>query len=161
VEVGRSIVLDANILMRAVLGKKVRQIISEHAGHVAFYTPQVAYDDVRRHMPTVFTKRGWTDDQLAMAFAVLDTLEPVVHAVEDKFYESKRSAALARIEKRDPDDWPILATALVLDCPVWTEDNDFFGTGVATWTTDRVEIYLADDGPGARTDRLIEVRSAT
>ena len=28
-------------------------------------------------------------------------------------------------------------------CPVWTEDTDFFGTGIATWTTDRVELYLA------------------
>ncbi|WP_415630048.1 PIN domain-containing protein [Nocardioides dubius] len=33
---------------------------------------------------------------------------------------------------------------MALDCPVWTEDQDFFGAGVPTWTTDRVEIYLAD-----------------
>jgi hypothetical protein len=26
---------------------------------------------------------------------------------------------------------------------VWTEDSDFFGAGVATWTSDRVELYLA------------------
>lgn len=38
---------------------------------------------------------------------------------------------------------PILACALALDCPVWTEDTDFFGAGVATWTTDRVALYLA------------------
>jgi len=25
---------------------------------------------------------------------------------------------------------------------VWTEDADFFGTGVATWTTSRVRLYL-------------------
>jgi predicted nucleic acid-binding protein len=43
---------------------------------------------------------------------------------------------------RDPDDWPIVAVALLLDFPIWTEDQDFFGTGVATWTTDRVELYL-------------------
>ena len=97
---------------------------------------------MRRHLPTVLTKRGWTDDQLATAFGVMGALEPVVHAVEEEFYESKRSAALARIEKRDPDNWHILAVALVLDCPVWTEDNDFFGTGVPTWTSDRVEIFL-------------------
>ncbi|WP_425955929.1 PIN domain-containing protein [Xylanimonas sp. McL0601] len=47
-EIDRSIVLDANILMRAVLGRKVRQIVTEHAGHVAFYAPRVAYDDARR-----------------------------------------------------------------------------------------------------------------
>lgn len=35
-----------------------------------------------------------------------------------------------------------LAAALTFDCPIWTEDTDFFGCGVATWTTDRVEFYL-------------------
>lgn len=29
-----------------------------------------------------------------------------------------------------------------LKCDIWTEDADFFGTGVATWTTSRVEIFL-------------------
>jgi hypothetical protein len=35
----------------------------------------------------------------------------------------------------------------MLGCPIWTEDTDFFGCGVATWTTDRVEIYLAEGVP--------------
>ncbi|HIW30402.1 MAG TPA: hypothetical protein H9987_10410 [Candidatus Luteococcus avicola] len=52
--------------------------------------------------------------------------------------------ALARIASRDEAVLPILAAALVLDCPVWTEDKDFFGTGVPTWTTDRVELYLVN-----------------
>lgn len=45
----------------------------------------------------------------------------------------------------DANDWPVLACALVIGCPVWTEDADFFGTGVATWTSDRVELYLTSD----------------
>ena len=40
------------------------------------------------------------------------------------------------------EDWPVLACALALECPIWTEDRDFFGTGVATWTSDRVELFL-------------------
>ena len=51
--------------------------------------------------------------------------------------------ARERIGRRDEDDWPILASALAFDCPIWTEDADFFGCGVATWTTDRVELYLS------------------
>jgi hypothetical protein len=34
--------------------------------------------------------------------------------------------------------------------PFWTEDRDFFGTGVATWTSDRVEIYLRQPSPAFR-----------
>lgn len=51
--------------------------------------------------------------------------------------------ARARIEHRDERDWPGLAAALLMNCPIWTEDQDFFGTGIPTWTTATVEIYLA------------------
>jgi predicted nucleic acid-binding protein len=50
--------------------------------------------------------------------------------------------AMARIGQRDQADWPAVAGALQFDCPVWTEDEDFFGSGVATWTTATVEIFL-------------------
>jgi hypothetical protein len=30
----------------------------------------------------------------------------------------------------------------MLSFPVWTEDRDFFGSGIATWTTDPVELHL-------------------
>lgn len=58
--------------------------------------------------------------------------------------EDMKPVARARIARVDPDDWQVVASALVLDCPIWTEDRDFFGTGVP-WTTDRVELYLAGD----------------
>jgi predicted nucleic acid-binding protein len=70
-----------------------------------------------------------------------------VRPVVEEIYESRRAEALSRIEARDPDDWPILAAALALDCPLWTEDQDFFGAGVPTWTTDRVELYLDGGDP--------------
>jgi len=41
------------------------------------------------------------------------------------------------------NDWPGVAAAMVLDCPIWTEDQDFLGSGVATSTTATVEIYLS------------------
>ena len=51
--------------------------------------------------------------------------------------------ARALIGHRDERDWPGLAAALLMNCPIWTEDQDFFGTGIPTWTTATVEIYLA------------------
>ena len=52
--------------------------------------------------------------------------------------------ARERLGERDPEDWPILASSLAVGCPVWTEDTDFFGCGVPTWTSSRVEMYLRD-----------------
>ena len=66
----------------------------------------------------------------------------LVDWVSVEFYGDFEQDARRRLGTRDPDDWPILAAALALDCPIWTEDADFFGCGVATWTSSRVEIFF-------------------
>jgi predicted nucleic acid-binding protein len=91
----KSLVLDANILIRAVLGRRVRGILE-----------------------------------------ALGTL------VEQDLYAEFEAEARKRLGTRDPDDWPILAAALALRCPIWTEDADFFGCGVATWTSARIHVFL-------------------
>lgn len=136
----RALVLDANILVRAVLGQRVRELILTHAQDVQMFAPDVAYADARKYLPGLLEKRGVA---AAPALLVLDRLERVVRPLDAEVYLTQRAAALQRIASRDADDWPILACALALDCPVWTEDADFFGAGVATWTTDRVALYLA------------------
>lgn len=72
------------------------------------------------------------------AMTVLDALESIVRPLELGVYAGLQTQALQRISMRDADDWPVLACAMTIACPVWTEDADFFGTGIATWTTDRV-----------------------
>jgi hypothetical protein len=57
----RRLVLDANILMRAVLGHRVRQIIETHFEHATFFAPEVAFADAERHLPTVVRRRGGDD----------------------------------------------------------------------------------------------------
>jgi predicted nucleic acid-binding protein len=64
--------------------------------------------------------------------------------VTTDLYGDCEAEARKRLGNRDPEDWPILASALALGCPIWTEDTDFFGCGVATWTSNRVEIFLGD-----------------
>jgi predicted nucleic acid-binding protein len=68
----------------------------------------------------------------------------LVEIVDESLYEERESSARERMLSRDVEDWPIVATSLLLDCPVWTEDQDFFGSGIATWTTNNVELYLRD-----------------
>jgi predicted nucleic acid-binding protein len=136
----KAIVLDANILIRAVLGKVVRELIADNADSVRFFAPDVAYADARKYLPALLEKRGV---ECAPAMAVLDALERVVRPLELGVYAGLQAQALQRIAIRDADDWPVLACAMTIGCPVWTEDADFFGTGIATWTTDRIGLYLA------------------
>ena len=136
----RAIVLDANILIRAVLGKRVRELIVDNTDRVQFFSPDVAYVDARKCLPALLEKRGISSES---AMAVLDALESIVMPLELGVYVGFKTQALQRIALRDADDWPVLACAMAIGCPVWTEDADFFGTGVATWTSDRVALYLA------------------
>jgi predicted nucleic acid-binding protein len=66
----------------------------------------------------------------------------VIEVVDKSFYEEHETSARERIGHRDVDDWPVVATAMLLDCPIWTEDQDFLGSGMATWTTQTIEVYL-------------------
>lgn len=136
----KAIVLDANILIRAVLGKRVRELIVANAGMVQFFSPDVAYEDARKYLPALLEKRGVSSEA---ALTVLDALAPIVLPLERGVYSGWQTQALQRIAVRDADDWPVLACAMTIACPVWTEDADFFGSGIATWTTDRVALYLA------------------
>lgn len=136
----KAIVLDANILIRAVLGKRVLELILKNAATVKFFAPDVAYADARKYLPALLAKRGVQGDA---ALKVLDRLETIVQSIDVELYEGMQQQALQRIAVRDADDWPVLACAMTLGCPVWTEDADFFGTGVATWTSDRIALYFS------------------
>lgn len=122
-----------------MLGQRVRQLLLEHAATVKFFSPDVACADARKYLPTLLEKRGVNS---AAALRVLDTLEASVRPLEFDLYAGLQHQALQRIAMRDADEWPVLACAMTLGCPVWTEDADFFGTGVVTWTSDRVALYL-------------------
>ena len=137
-----AIVLDANILIRFAIGRQVQRLLVAHAATVDFLAPDTAFDEARRHLPTILRARGHTGIRETATLAALDAVADIVTAVPASSYESLRAAALARIGPRDPDDWQVLACALLLRCPIWTEDRDFFGMGVATWTTASVELYL-------------------
>jgi predicted nucleic acid-binding protein len=135
----RRIVLDANILLRAVLGERVRKLLLDYQESVSFYSPQVCFEQARRNIPEIASRRGV--DSVSI-LRLLDDLDLMIEVVDELDYVEHEATARSRIASRDITDWPIIATALLLDCPIWTEDRDFFGSGVATWTTRNVGLYL-------------------
>jgi predicted nucleic acid-binding protein len=134
------IVLDANILIRAVLGRRVRQLVETYAAQgVRFFAPDVAFEDAQKYLPLLLKKHGKSDADVS---ASVEYLRQIIEPVEPDVYVVFEGEARQRLRDRDEDDWPVLATALILACGIWTEDVDFFGTGVAVWTTNRIEIFL-------------------
>ena len=79
------------------------------------------------------------------SFLGIEAVRGLVKEIPAEITDPLRKEALIRIGGRDPDDWPIIAAALALGCPIWTEDKDFFGTGLPVWTSDLIEVYLQAD----------------
>lgn len=94
----RTLVLDANILVRAVLGPRVRNLIVDFAPDVDFFAPSIAFEDAERHLPTVAGRRGIDP---ALTLETLDTLRPLVEVVPAEAFEPHRTEALRRLRKRD------------------------------------------------------------
>ena len=138
----RRIVLDANILIRAVLGTRVSSLIEQYGEKVSFCTPDLAFAEASRNLPVIAGKRCVDPTPLLDS---LNSLRMVVEVVAAEVTDPLEQAAMARIGGRDPMDWPIVAAALALDCPIWTEDRDFFGVGIPTWTSAHVEVYFRGD----------------
>lgn len=146
---GLAVVLDANILIRFAIGRQVPRLLATYAASVDFLAPDTAFVEAKRNLPTILRARGHPGVGEAATLAALDAAADIITAVPASSYGPMRAAALARIGPRDPEDWPVLACALLLNCPIWTEDRDFFGVGVPIWTTARVEVYFTDPDPGA------------
>ncbi|TAN51914.1 MAG: hypothetical protein EPN21_05325 [Methylococcaceae bacterium] len=138
----KRLVIDANILIRAVLGTRVRNLIWQYSGSVAFYIAETNVNEAEHYLASVLASKRGLSETLWRS-----TYECVLNAVQiiaDSLLWEAAPAAKARIAMRDENDWPAVAAAMLLDCPVWTEDKDFFGSGIATWTTATVELYLAE-----------------
>jgi predicted nucleic acid-binding protein len=97
----RALVLDANILIRAVLGRGARQLIQQYAASIDFVAPDTAFIEAEEHIPALCAKLGLDLDAVRAVYTGVSNLVQ--------------------------------------------EDNDFFGAGVSTWTSDRVELYLVEE----------------
>lgn len=115
---GLAVVLDANILIRFAIGKQVPRLLAAYAATVDFLATDTAFVEARRNLPTILRARGHAGVAEDATLAALEAAAEVVTLVPASSYEPMRAAAMARIGPRDADDWPVLACALLLNCPI-------------------------------------------
>ncbi len=123
------LVADANVLLSAVLGGRAR-IVLTHPKIESIFTTEVTFSEVEEYALVLARKRRLASDTLLLAVATL----PVAMVERDSY---ARSIAEARrlIGRRDPDDIDVLALALHLKIPLWSNDNDFREAGIEWYTT--------------------------
>lgn len=137
------LVVDANILISAVLGTRVPAILDQLVSRVAIVAPEEAYVDAERHLPPILRARRVPEGAVAEVRNQLVRLRGIIVPTAHDVYAPLEERARQRM-RRDPDDWPLVALALYFHCPIWTQDRDFTGSGVAIWTTATVLLYLED-----------------
>lgn len=124
-----SLVVDANPILSALLGGKAKRIFFE-AGIFEFAVADTVVDEVRRYIPKMAEKLGVSEAFLAYALDLLP-----LTCCQPKTYCRSLKKATNQIAHRDPNDIEILALALELNRPLWTNDKDFEGTTVEVVTT--------------------------
>src|SRR5271165_3877332 len=88
-------VLDANILMRAVLGRRVRELLEVYEDVATFYSPDVCFEEARHYVSQVLEKRGLNPEIWALrhaealgANAILNTRYDDALDVETLFHDA-------------------------------------------------------------------------
>ena len=136
------LVVDANPILAALLGGQARRVFFETSVR-EFAVPEVVLSEVREHVPRLARKLGTMPAFLEYALDLLPLRRYPARAYRGKMAEARR-----RIGRRDPDDIDVLALALRLQAPLWSNDRDFERTGVEQMTTpDLLKLFF---GPSPR-----------
>ena len=94
----KGLVLDANILLRAVLGRRVQHILDTYEDHARFYAPDVCFQDAGRYIPILSKTRAFDAD---LGLSILEQIRRVVEQVDGSLYEEYESTARGRVGSRD------------------------------------------------------------
>ncbi len=131
-----NLVADANVLLSSILGGRARlALIHAQIGEV--FTTQHTFAEVEEYALVLARKRRLASDVLLLAVAALP-----VTIVTRVAYAKRMAEASKRIGSRDPDDVDLLALALHLRVPIWSNDKDFEKLNVDLFTTERLLRHL-------------------
>jgi predicted nucleic acid-binding protein len=138
------LVVDTSVLV----GELLRQAGRERLGddRLELFLPERMWSEAHVELPrriAAFVRRRGLDPTVSdeLSRLCLEAVEANVVVLDEAIYTALEDEARART-LRDPADWPVVATALALSAAIWTNDNDFLGTGVATWTTESLQAWL-------------------
>lgn len=138
------LVIDASTLVGELLRERGRARILDPRLDLYIAAPtysEMRHELLKRHKLLVSRAGLAPAVATALVQASFEVAAKALSVVPSEWLKPFREDALWRIPQ-DPDDWPSVALALALDAGIWTEDRDFFGCGLATWTTPVLDHYL-------------------
>lgn len=144
------LVVDTSVLVGELLRVQGRERLAD--ARLDLFLPERMWDELNVELPrrvTAFARRRAISLGLAQNLVrlCLEAVEANVAVVDEAVYAPLEDEARSR-SLRDPSDWPLVACALALDGAVWTSDKDLLGTGVPTWTTQSLQVWLDRNADG-------------
>ena len=127
-----ALVVDANILVAAVLGSATGAHLDLISGRRSLITSEEAFDEAYKVVGHI------RPNDLAVLESLLDLL--TIIAREDVADEDRAAAEMAlrnapASRNGSVTDAHLLALAWTLDADLWSHDRDFAGTGWPSWST--------------------------
>lgn len=123
------LVVDANPIISALLGGAALGAFWNEAVK-GWATTQFTVNEVLSYLPRLASKIHVPEEVLRLELELLP-----LTAYQKDFYRDFISEAKRRIAARDKNDVDLLALALKLEYPMWTNDHDFEKTGPKLYTT--------------------------
>jgi len=143
------LVVDTTVLVGELLRAKGRQRLGDD--RLELFMPEQMWEETTVELPrrvSAFVRRRQLDSRVAERLTTLwvEAIEANVIILDRAVYAALEDEAAAR-SVRDPNDWPVVSCAIALSAGIWTEDNDFLGTGIPTWTTVSLQRWLDRQPP--------------
>lgn len=124
----KKLAADANVILSAVAGKAALRVLLKEDIEIA--TTQFNIDEVRQYLGVIAEQYSLGEEILESQLKLLP-----IEIYSQHFYESFLKGASKKLSGRDDDDIELLALALKLKIPVWSNDSDFKDSGVEVYTT--------------------------
>ena len=136
--------VDANILIGELLRKRGRWLLAQDT--FKLYVTEKAWDEtqyeLRRRTAAIAQRYGLSaEQQQQLVDSAVDFGAGVLELMPTTDIKDYLPEATIRIP-RFPTDAGTVALALCVGADIWTNDNDFLGCGVATWTTETLLLQL-------------------
>ena len=131
IEPSRTLVVDANILLGAILGRRTLGIIVRVVAKRTLVLPEQVLDEVRLVLNRVPRRPNLTIEEVLVGIEIAPS----------EIYRSYMAAASMTLRNAVASrngsvaDAHLLALAWRLDADIWSHDRDFAGTGWPSWSS--------------------------
>lgn len=75
-----AVILDANILIRFSIGRKVPRLLATYASTVDFLAPDTAFVEAKQNLPTILRARGYSGAGEIATLEALDVAAEIITA---------------------------------------------------------------------------------